>query len=120
MQREAIARLHGDFLGPSSQPEKREELSPTITFHNPKAKEFFVDGRTLPDGKIDTIHPSSLCLLLTRSSSAVEFDVGPSWSGLMPISGQANETRKLFFWCVVCGFVALGVYGVVVQVLADE
>ena len=62
MQREAIARLHGDFLGPSSQPEKREELSSTITFHNPKAKEFFVGGTTLPDGKIDTIHPSSLSI----------------------------------------------------------
>lgn len=25
----------------------------------------------------------------------VNFDVGPSWSGLMPISGAANETRKV-------------------------
>lgn len=30
----------------------------------------------------------------------VPFDAGPSWSGLMPISGNANETRQLFFWCV--------------------
>lgn len=28
----------------------------------------------------------------------VNFDAGPSWAGLMPISGAANETRKLFFW----------------------
>ena len=25
----------------------------------------------------------------------VEFDVGPSWAGLIPISGAANETRKV-------------------------
>ncbi|KAH9999517.1 Alpha/Beta hydrolase protein [Russula vinacea] len=28
----------------------------------------------------------------------VDFDVGPSWSGLIPISDAANETGKLFFW----------------------
>ncbi|KAF8505431.1 Alpha/Beta hydrolase protein [Russula emetica] len=48
-----------------------------ITFSNPKASEFYVGGRNIPD---------------------VNFDVGPSWSGLIPISGAANETRKLFFW----------------------
>jgi len=65
-----------------------------ITFSNPKASgayakvpihaslvfffllrsEFYVDGRSIPD---------------------VDFDVGPSWSGLIPISGAANETRKV-------------------------
>lgn len=30
----------------------------------------------------------------------VPFDAGPSWAGLMPISGAKNETRKLFFWFV--------------------
>lgn len=48
-----------------------------ITFSNPKASQFYVDGKTIPQ---------------------VDFDVGPSWSGLLPISGNANETRKLFFW----------------------
>ncbi|KAI0766524.1 alpha/beta-hydrolase [Irpex lacteus] len=48
-----------------------------ITFSNPRAADFFVDGTTLPE---------------------VDFDVGPSWSGLLPISSAANETRKLFFW----------------------
>ncbi|KAJ7661534.1 alpha/beta-hydrolase [Mycena polygramma] len=48
-----------------------------ITFSNPKASEFYVDGTSIPE---------------------VDFDVGPSWSGLMPISANANETRKLFFW----------------------
>ncbi|KAG6846794.1 hypothetical protein H0H93_011834, partial [Arthromyces matolae] len=39
--------------------------------------EFYVDGTSIPE---------------------VDFDVGPSWSGLLPISSAANETRKLFFW----------------------
>lgn len=38
------------------------------------ASEFYVDGTTIPE---------------------VNFDVGPSWSGLLPISGNANETRKV-------------------------
>ncbi|KAI0280491.1 alpha/beta-hydrolase [Russula aff. rugulosa BPL654] len=48
-----------------------------ITFTNPKASEFYVNGATIP---------------------LVNFDVGPSWSGLIPISSAADETRKLFFW----------------------
>ncbi|KIY47693.1 alpha/beta-hydrolase [Fistulina hepatica ATCC 64428] len=28
----------------------------------------------------------------------VHWDVGQSWAGLLPISGNANETRQLFFW----------------------
>jgi carboxypeptidase D len=36
--------------------------------------EFYVDGASIPE---------------------VNFDVGPSWSGLMPISDAANETRKV-------------------------
>ncbi|THH29556.1 hypothetical protein EUX98_g4633 [Antrodiella citrinella] len=51
--------------------------SKNITFSNPRAREFFVDGSTIPE---------------------VDFDVGPSWSGLLPISGNKNETRQLFFW----------------------
>ncbi|KIK82033.1 hypothetical protein PAXRUDRAFT_832445 [Paxillus rubicundulus Ve08.2h10] len=48
-----------------------------ITFSNPKASEFWVDGSALP---------------------LVDFDVGPSWAGLLPISNSPNETRQLFFW----------------------
>jgi len=48
-----------------------------ISFSNPKAARFYVDGTTIP---------------------LVNFDAGPSWSGLIPISSAANETRKLFFW----------------------
>ncbi|TFY81162.1 hypothetical protein EWM64_g2854 [Hericium alpestre] len=46
-------------------------------FSNPASHQFYVDGRTIPE---------------------VHFDAGPSWSGLMPISEDINETRKLFFW----------------------
>jgi len=49
----------------------------SITFSNPEAKNYYVDGATIPD---------------------VDFDAGPSYSGLMPISSDPNETRKLFFW----------------------
>ncbi|KAG1768812.1 Alpha/Beta hydrolase protein [Suillus occidentalis] len=48
-----------------------------ITFTNPKASEFYVDGKSLP---------------------FVDFDVGPSWAGLLPISNSPNETRQLYFW----------------------
>ncbi|KAG2126279.1 Alpha/Beta hydrolase protein [Suillus clintonianus] len=48
-----------------------------ITFTNPKASEFYVDGTSIP---------------------LVDFDVGPSWAGLLPISNSPNETRQLFFW----------------------
>ncbi|KAF9224578.1 alpha/beta-hydrolase [Gyrodon lividus] len=48
-----------------------------ITFSNPKASEFWVNGSALP---------------------LVDFDVGPSWAGLLPISNNPNETRQLYFW----------------------
>ncbi|KAJ7072612.1 alpha/beta-hydrolase [Mycena amicta] len=75
IQREQIERLN-DFLGPMPEAAATTQSS-TITFSNPAAQAFFVDGTTIPD---------------------VNFDAGPSWSGLMPISGDPNETRKLFFW----------------------
>ena len=28
----------------------------------------------------------------------VDFDIGESYAGLLPISSTANETRELFFW----------------------
>lgn len=57
IQREALARLKTDFLGPvmqdldtTAQPSSKK--GSTITFHNPKAAEFFVDGTSLPDGEL--------------------------------------------------------------------
>lgn len=68
-----------------------------ITFTNPKASRAFTK---IPLG----------CSILTLFSFAefyvdgakipqVDFDVGPSWSGLMPISANANETRKVSVGC---------------------
>jgi carboxypeptidase D len=65
-----------------------------ITFTNPEASsvyatvcvsrlvsntllEFYVDGTSIP---------------------LVNFDVGPSWSGLIPISSSPNETRKVWLY----------------------
>lgn len=48
-----------------------------VAFSNPKAQQFYGDGKSIPE---------------------VNWDVGPSWSGLMPISNKTGETRKLFFW----------------------
>ena len=33
----------------------------------------------------------------------VDFDIGPSWAGLLPISGDANETRQVrrFFFLIL-------------------
>jgi hypothetical protein len=51
-QREALARMRADFLGPSpSEPVKRQQSSSTITFSNPAAEQFFVDGTTIPEGQ---------------------------------------------------------------------
>lgn len=39
--------------------------------------DFAVDGTKIPD---------------------VDYDVGESYAGLLPISSDPHETRKLFFW----------------------
>ncbi|KAG2090025.1 Alpha/Beta hydrolase protein [Suillus discolor] len=62
--------------GSQSRSVKRSGVQ-NITFTNPKASEFYVDGTSLP---------------------LVDFDVGPSWAGLLPISNSPNETRQLYFW----------------------
>ncbi|KAL5512219.1 hypothetical protein ACEPAG_3504 [Sanghuangporus baumii] len=72
-QLEAVKRLSSA----SSSSRRSASGVKNITFSNPRASEFFVDGASLPE---------------------VDFDIGPSWAGLLPISGNANETRKLFFW----------------------
>ncbi|GLB33216.1 putative alpha beta-hydrolase [Lyophyllum shimeji] len=73
-QAEAVKRWQNSA---HSFPVRRAAAPKNITFSNPKASEFYVDGKSIPE---------------------VDFDVGPSWSGLLPISADPNETRKLFFW----------------------
>jgi carboxypeptidase D len=78
IQREQIERMRTMMSDRMDVVNQRLAAPPsTVNFSNPKAKQFFVDGTKIPD---------------------VNFDAGPSWSGLLPISGAANETRKLFFW----------------------
>lgn len=50
IQREQLERMR-DFLGPIPEPavSKRQQAS-TVTFSNPAAEQFFVDGTTIPDG----------------------------------------------------------------------
>lgn len=51
IQREALSRMKADFLGPvPDSPVKREKISSTISFKNPKAQEFLVDGTKIPEG----------------------------------------------------------------------
>ncbi|KAF7800102.1 hypothetical protein EIP86_011346 [Pleurotus ostreatoroseus] len=76
MHLEHLQAMRG-FLGPDEMPAQNVKRDSAIEFRNPKAKQFFVDGTKIPD---------------------VNFDAGPSWSGLMPISSNPHETRKLFFW----------------------
>lgn len=73
-QREAAKRWQAS--GSESRNIKHNGVQ-NITFTNPKASEFYVDGKSLP---------------------FVDFDVGPSWAGLLPISNSPNETRQLYFW----------------------
>jgi len=54
IQREQTQRLR-DFLGPNMDPSSlgRRQQAPTITFSNPKAQDFFVDGTKIPEGSHD-------------------------------------------------------------------
>jgi hypothetical protein len=97
---EALKPWEPSSRSPSSEGEARraaDTAAPSrvknITFSNQKASrayirlgtcvivshtfsEFFVDGTTIPE---------------------VNFDIGPSWAGLLPISGAANESRQVWF-----------------------
>lgn len=64
-QREQLERMSA-FLGPDNDGEsfslakaKRQGSGSTITFANPAAEQFFVDGTTIPDGS--SIVTSSFC-----------------------------------------------------------
>lgn len=48
-----------------------------FNFLNDNTEKFVVNGTAIPD---------------------VDFDIGESYAGLLPISGAADETRELFFW----------------------
>ena len=61
---------------PAAPVVERRQSSPYL---NDQTRQFVVDGTAIPD---------------------VDFDVGESYAGLLPISASPDETRKLFFWFV--------------------
>ncbi|KAK4995112.1 hypothetical protein LTR66_004991 [Elasticomyces elasticus] len=67
-----IEKRHADTPFQNSRLQKR--ASPYLTNATQK---FVVNGSAIPD---------------------VNFDIGESYAGLLPISNKANETRELFFW----------------------
>ncbi|MCJ1459669.1 hypothetical protein MMC28_010048 [Mycoblastus sanguinarius] len=67
-RQEASAHYHAPH-------QKRQNT--TSPYLNSATEKFVVDGTKIPD---------------------VDFDVGESYAGLVPISSAANETRELFFW----------------------
>ncbi|CAK4004343.1 serine carboxypeptidase [Lecanosticta acicola] len=74
IQRQALER-HAHALHQRSAPPQYSHQRPR--FLTDKTAQFAVDGKSVPD---------------------VNFDLGESYAGLLPISDHANETRKLYFW----------------------
>lgn len=72
-----IRHHHQQQQQQNSSPEPVERRQDGKKFLTDKTRPFEVDGSKIP---------------------LVDFDVGESYAGLMPISGDADETRKLFFW----------------------
>ncbi|KAF8257528.1 alpha/beta-hydrolase [Lactarius quietus] len=78
----SLASKKGEFPGTLS-PEHHEtgvnftRRALSRRFTKPEVDQFHVNGSSIPH---------------------VNFDVGDSWSGLLPISADPHETRKLFFW----------------------
>ncbi|KAF2135504.1 uncharacterized protein K452DRAFT_303502 [Aplosporella prunicola CBS 121167] len=62
----------------AGQPFQNQRLQRRASAYlNDKSQKFVVNGSALPE---------------------VDFDIGESYAGLLPISGDKNETRELFFW----------------------
>jgi carboxypeptidase D len=66
-----------------------------ITFTNPKASGAYGWVHALCIRLIGSSHTLSEFYVDGKKIPLVDFDVGPSWSGLIPISGAANETGKV-------------------------
>ncbi|KAL1660933.1 Alpha/Beta hydrolase protein [Schizophyllum commune] len=77
-QHEQMERVKAAYASanPQNAHSKRQDNG-TLPFSNPAAEPFYVDGTSIPE---------------------VNFDAGPSWAGLLPISGDPDEDKKLFFW----------------------
>ncbi|KAL1681854.1 Alpha/Beta hydrolase protein [Schizophyllum commune] len=77
-QHERMERVKAAYASANSQnAHSKRQDNGTLPFSNPAAEPFYVDGTSIPE---------------------VNFDAGPSWAGLLPISGDPDEDKKLFFW----------------------
>ncbi|KAF2667834.1 serine carboxypeptidase [Microthyrium microscopicum] len=77
IQRDASARLSQAPAQPALPFQRIQSRSADSKYLNNVTSAFVVNGSAVPD---------------------VTWDLGESYAGLLPISGAANETRKLFFW----------------------
>ena len=101
LRQEAAERLSKNRLAvPSVEGGVRlSEGVKNFTFSNPAA------SSTCPSCERFPIHVESWAIVLTGGIIAfyvngtsipdVDWDIGPSWAGLLPISGNANETRQV-------------------------
>ena len=66
-----------DQISRPAIPERPKLEKRQSKFLNNQTEKFVVNGTGIPD---------------------VDFDIGESYAGLLPISQAANESRQLFFW----------------------
>jgi carboxypeptidase D len=81
----------------AGDPRRAADISPpsrvkNITFTNPKASGAYVRVHVLP---LFLSHVLLEFYVNGATIPLVNFDAGPSWSGLIPISSAPNETRKV-------------------------
>lgn len=80
VQGKKVARRSIEHLEPFTKLQVRSPLAVKVTSDNATSK-YLVNGTAIPD---------------------VNFDIGDSYAGLMPISGAANETKQLCACIVPC------------------
>ncbi|KAL9600453.1 MAG: hypothetical protein Q9219_003206 [cf. Caloplaca sp. 3 TL-2023] len=81
---------------------RAEALSPNLIERQPELAQYSrtLDKRASP---YLTAATQTMYIEFAVNGSAipdVDFDVGESYAGLLPISASPNETRQLFFWFV--------------------
>lgn len=77
----------------TAQPTLTNTLPANITFSNPQASRTCLAISYLKFSLVDFL--SEEFWVNGSSIPEVDFDVGDSWSGLLPISADLNETRKV-------------------------
>ncbi|KAF2092037.1 alpha/beta-hydrolase [Saccharata proteae CBS 121410] len=79
------------------RPFKRlENRQPVLERHNPKQP--FKNARLQKRASPYLNNVTEKFVVNGSAIPEVDFDIGESYAGLLPISGNANETRELFFW----------------------